>query len=186
MRGRFIRFHLGRVLFLLVGVGALSLCLSAQSNALNQTKDDVSAAYLYKLMNYTRIDKSVRVEEGAYVLGICASDQTFENIKNTLAGKIAGGMELRIVSLNEAESCEGCDVVFLEEECVSRLVGKAGDSKSAPLLVGVGLAFMDNGGDVAFVLNDDSGIGFIVNRRKAADKGFRFTAYLLKNALGVR
>lgn len=150
---------------------------------------DVKAALLVTFLKFVERE-GAKPSTGTLVIGILGEDPFGESFEPVRGKPVMGRkLEVRPVSLEDAESLGACDLVFVsasEKDDLPRILA-ALESGSA-LTVGEVPGFLELGG-VANLLLSRAGksfeVGYEINQQAAHDRGLRIDTNILQRAARV-
>jgi hypothetical protein len=164
----------------IAAVLALTDALRSSVTAQSVSDSQVKAAYLYSFAKFVEWPARKFPEPSTPILFCLVSDPGFESeLNRTVKGKAVSGRAVRIVLVEEVEQARNCHVLFFNA-ARSRQTQRIleGIRGAAVLTVGEADDFLQEGGMIRFVLNDDR-VQFEVNHKAASQEGFYISARLL-------
>jgi hypothetical protein len=100
-------------------------------------------------------------------------------LESTVAGKAVGTRVIRIRHLSQPLEIQGCQILFLGKSQSGRIPSILSDLRKAPILtVGETSGFLDAGGMVCFLLEEDK-VRFEINQDAAGSAGLKIGSRLL-------
>jgi len=161
---------------------ALALLLPGHSLSYAQTvsEDQVKAAYLYNFAKFVEWPAQDFANPTAPIRLCLLSNQSFESELNQIVkGKAVAGHPVTVVPVKNAEQSHSCHILFIsssQDRQAQHIIEALRDT--SVLTVGETKGFVEKGGIVNFVLQDDR-VQFEVNRRAANQAGLRISSRLL-------
>lgn len=174
----------GKFLRVLALVGVLHRGLSAPV-AHESLEYQVKAAFLLNFVKFTEFPPSA-FRDGDSPITICVSgDDPFGNALDQLVkGETVGGRKVVAQRIKRVPVGKACQVLFLhafEKNTVETILAAVG---SGVLTVGEGEKFIQNGGMIAFVI-ENRRVRFDVNQAAAESAGLKLSSKLLTVAKAV-
>ena len=129
---------MGRALFLLCVVAwaswpAAPACSDQPSTALERT---VKAAFLYKFGGYIDWPSSAFATPGApFTIGVVGEDALARDLVDVVAGRLIGSRRVVVVALNETESIEGIQMMFIGQSAAPRIASLVRAAQERPVLI---------------------------------------------------
>lgn len=181
-----VRIQGSRVCVLGTIVVLAAQCCALSALAQTVSEDEVKAAYLYNFAKFVEWPERNFANPSSPILLCVLSDQSFEaQLKRIVTGKNIAGHPVSVIPLQNAEDSRRCHVLFINSsrsrqlhDIVELLRG------SSVLTVGEADRFVQDGGMINFVLQDDH-VQFEVNHRAANAAGLHISARLLSLAKAV-
>ena len=169
---------------LLIAAAAAALALSAPP-AVTQSQGELTlkAAFLY---NFTKFidwpDSAFTGTSAPFTVCVFADDRFRREVQSTLNGEKVRGRSIEMAPMN-TEDLKHCHLVYFSGAEADRHSKQLPELRKSPVLtVGEGLTFLDQGGQIAFVLESDR-VRFSVSRRAVAAAGLNVSSKLLRVAL---
>ena len=146
----------------------------------------VKAAFLY---NFTKfIDwPSAAFPDAAAPFTVClfAGDDFRREVETMMTGEQVHGRRVALASPQDADDLKGCHLVYFSREHGDRASRRLTAVREAPVLtVGEGRRFLDQGGLIAFSIDNDR-VRFDISKRAAERAGLNISAKLLRVARSV-
>lgn len=140
----------------------------------------VKAAFLFHFVQLVEWPAgSLGNEINPLTLCTIGDDPFRGDLEGTLAGKTVEGRALRVRHLKPTEQVQGCQVVFVSRNDVSRLVPLLEELKNGPILtVGESEGFVLQGGMIGFCLVDNK-VRFEINLEAAERARLKLSSRLL-------
>jgi hypothetical protein len=161
----------------------LFVAASSFSHAQIAREDQVKAAYVYNFAKFVEWPARDFATATAPIRICVMNDHSFETELNQIVnGKTIAGRPVSIVGAQDADQCRRCQVLFVnssQERQVRPIIQALRDS--SVLTVGETTGFLDEGGIINFVTQDDR-VQFAVNHRAADRAGLRISSRLLSVA----
>ncbi len=128
---------------------------AAEPSAL--AEHQIKALYLFNFTRYVEWPADSFAFAGApFTIGILASPEIGEDLREITRGKSVNGREIRVLSLEEERAAKDCQMVFVGGADPSRVAETLQVTGSAAVLtVGETEDFADRGGVVNFVRQDN-------------------------------
>ena len=170
---------LGTVLLLLLPGPPLS-CAQTVSEY------QVKAAYLYNFSKFVEWPARAFASPVAPIRLCVLKDQAFESeLNQVVKGKVVGGRAVTVVPVQTAEQSLGCQILFIasSQDKQSRQIIDTLRNSSV-LTVGESEGFVEKGGIINFVLQDDR-VQLEVNHKAATQAGLHISSRLLSVAKRV-
>jgi uncharacterized protein DUF4154 len=160
----------------------LMLCAALHAQAPVAGEKTVKAAFLYNFTKFVAWPPSA-FEGTSRAFTVCVfADPAFgRDIEDMLAGETVAGRPLRVVR-PEGEDARGCHMAYFAGADAERALRAV---RQAPVLtVGEGTRFLEQGGLISFVLEDNR-VRFDVNKRAVDSAGLTISSKLLRVARNV-
>jgi hypothetical protein len=160
----------------------LALLLPGHSLSYAQTvsEDQVKAAYLYNFAKFVEWPARNFTNPTDPIRLCVLSRQAFESELNQMVkGKTIAGRPVAVVPVQRGEQARSCHILFIDssqDRQVQHIIEALRDT--SVLTVGETEGFVEKGGIVNFVLQDDR-VQFQVNHRAANQAGLRISSRLL-------
>jgi YfiR/HmsC-like len=176
---------------LLVKSLALALCLASPLLGLEDESSRileyrVKAAFLYNFARFVTWPSRLESETGVVVIGILGPDPFGDLLESTVAGKTVSGRPFEVRRFSTAAEAADCHLVFITqsekhsvEEAIAALHG------TATLTVGESEGFVDQGGMIGFVIQDQA-VRIDINLDAAREEGLEVSSQLLRVARTIR
>ncbi len=170
-------------LLLLLIVVAIPACVQAQAKT---EEYHVKAGFLFHFAQLVDWPASAA---GTSDFALCMlGDDPFQGqLESTLDGKAIGTRPIHVLHLKQAQEARNCQVLFIsnsEDQRLPKIIGDLGNS--AVMTVGEANDFIERGGMIRFVLDQDK-VRFEINLKAADPAGLKFSSRLLllaKNVFG--
>lgn len=169
-----------------VGAALLLLFAGQLSSAQTMTEYQVKAAYLYNFAKFVEWP-SRAFENPTAPIRLCVLNyQSFESELNQMVeGKTIAGRPVAVVPVENGEQSHSCHILFVnssQDRQVQHIIEVLRDT--SVLTVGETIEFVEKGGIISFVLQDDR-VRFQVNYKAANRAGLRISSRLLSVATRV-
>jgi uncharacterized protein DUF4154 len=158
-------------------------CAQAQAKA---EEYHVKAGFLFHFAQL--VDWPAGAGGGSDFVLCTLGDDPFEGqLETTLDGKAIGARPIHILHLKRSQEVRSCQVLFIsnsEDQHLPKILGDLGTS--AVMTVGEAADFIERGGMIRFVLDQDK-VRFEINLKAADPTGLKFSSRLLllaKNVFG--
>jgi len=158
-------------------------CVQAQAKA---EEYHVKAGFLFHFAQL--VDWPAGTGGGSDFVLCTLGDDPFEGqLETTLDGKAIGARPIHILHLKQSQEGRSCQVLFIsnnEDQHLPKILGDLGSS--AVMTVGEAADFIERGGMIRFVLEQDK-VRFEINLKAADPTGLKFSSRLLllaKNVFG--
>lgn len=146
----------------------------------------IKAAYVYNFAKFVEWPAN-NFPNPTTPIRICVlNDRSFEAGLNHIAnGKAIGGRPVNIVAVENVDECHACHILFVNssQDRHARQIIEVLRATSV-LTVGETKDFVDEGGIIGFIVQDDR-VQFRVNHRAANQAGLRISSRLLSLARQV-
>ena len=156
-------------------------CLSAAVRAQETREEQVKAAFLYNFTKFVDWPDSALPPSSPFVVCVFADDGFRKELEAILSQEQVRGRHITIAPPN-VDDIRSCHLVYFargEAERHSKMLAAA---KQAPVLtVGEGRRFLEQGGLIAFMLENDR-VRFAVSKRGADAAGLAVSSKLLRVA----
>jgi hypothetical protein len=170
-------------------VGAVLLLLFAGqqlSSAQTMSEYQVKAAYLYNFAKFVEWPARAFENPTAPIRLCVLNYQSFESELNQMVeGKTVAGRPVAVVPVENGEQSHSCHILFVnssQDRQVQHIIEVLRDT--SVLTVGETIEFVEKGGIISFVLQDDR-VRFQVNYKAANRAGLRISSRLLSVATRV-
>jgi hypothetical protein len=165
---------------LLAACSLLRPPLAAQQREAGETA--LKAAFLYNFTKYVEWPAAAFAKQGQFRVCVFADPAFTREIEAILAGERVGSRTVRVIApdFSEVRSCHLA--YFADADRGAQLV--AGLRQAPVLTVGEGPRFLEQGGIISFVLEDDR-VRFDINRRGVDRAGLTISSKLLRVARHV-
>ena len=151
-----------------------------QPRAEVMTEDQVKAAYLYNFAKFVEWPTEEFSSPDAPMQFCVLDDRPIESGLNQLTkDKKIEGHPLSVATVQNAEAARDCHIVFIsstQAASVRRIIDTLHDKRA--LTVGETQGFLDSGGMINFVMENDH-VRFEVNHRAAVKAGLHISSRLL-------
>jgi YfiR/HmsC-like len=166
----------------------LLLLLSGPHLSCAQTVSEyqVKAAYVYNFSKFVEWPAQAFPSSAAPITLCVLNDPAFESELNPIVkGKIVAGRTLTVVPVQNGEQARRCQILFIDssQDRQSRQIIDALRNSSV-LTVGESPGFVEKGGIINFVLQDDR-VQLQVNHKAATRAGLHISSRLLSVAKRV-
>jgi len=144
-------------------------------------EDGVKAAFLYNFTKFIEWPSSA-FADGSSPFVVCAyADASFrQKLEEILLGEQVRGRPITVAAVGEDP--RGCHLLYFSKEESVRQAGVLSKLRQAPVLsVGEGRLFLEQGGLIAFMLEDDR-VRFAISKRGADAAGLTISSQLLRVA----
>lgn len=160
------------------------LCRSHPLFAQSTLEDDVKAAFLY---NFTKFVEWPPPSQADEPFRLCAiADPAFlAAVDRTIADETVGGRRLVRVEPQSVDEARGCAILYVGKSAGERGVHLAAGVRDLPVLtVGEGTRFLEQGGAIGFLL-DNNRVRFDISARSLQRSGLKASSKLLRVARTV-
>lgn len=162
---------------------AIALVGTLSAQATKPGADAIKAAFLY---NFTKfVDWPERAfADASSVFHVCVyADPGFRRLLKEILGKeLFRGRPIAISELDNGDDLTGCHMVYFDAAHLDRSAARLPALKQAPVLtVGEGVRFLQQGGVIAFLV-DENRVRFDISRRGAEAAGLAVSSKLLRVA----
>lgn len=168
-------------------LSALLHLSAASGQETSSSEYAVKAAFLYHFAQFVEWPATAfRDANGPFVYCTVGVDPFRGALDSALKGKAVAGRGFEVRHLKQTQEAHGCHLVFMGED-LKREVGQAAAAlRGSPvLLVGESEGFVDDGGMVGFLLEDNK-VRFEVNLEATERAGLKLSAKLLALAKTVK
>ncbi len=107
--------------------------LSAQANSQSSQDYAVHANIIYRFTKY--IDWPQDKKKGDFIIGVAGDTPLFEEMKNSIEGKMVGDQKIVIKKFSSSSAFTGCSILFVSEEASGAIKKIASRTAWAPLLI---------------------------------------------------
>jgi YfiR/HmsC-like len=163
-----------------LGILLLACAPGLTSYAQSVSEDQVKAAYVYNFAKFIAWPSGA-FSGPAAPLGFCVlDDRSFEaELTQIIKGKTVGGRAVMVVSVQNGEQSRNCHILFIGSSQAGKIRHIiAAVQNTSVLTVGEIKGFVEDGGIINFVLEDDR-VQFQVNHKAAKQAGLSISAKLL-------
>jgi hypothetical protein len=146
----------------------------------------VKAAYVYNFSKFVEWPAQAFASPTAPIRLCVLNGPAFESELNPIVkGKMVGGRAIAVIPVQNAEQARQCQILFIDssQDKQSRQIIDALRDSSV-LTVGESAGFVERGGIINFVLQDDR-VQFQVNHKAATQVGLHISSRLLSVAKRV-
>jgi len=172
-----------RARFLLVFAALLIRGAAPHAQAPPTGERAVKAAFLYNFTKFVEWPSSAfDGTSGPFTVCVFAGDGFGRDVDEMLSGESVGGRRLRVVR-REGEDARGCHIAYFTAGTEAERVLR-GVRRSPVLTVGEGKRFLEQGGLISFVLEDNR-VRFDVNKGAIDGAGLTISSKLLRIARTV-
>jgi len=168
-----VRKLLNLLLFSLIVFVASLQSVSAQENI-----HKVQSLYIYNFAKYIKWNNLGE----KFVVGIYASNEAFEQLREVLVVRTIGGKSFDVKKLETPEEASACHIVFIDNTHISKLKKIKDQADLQNTLVVTANDSIDKGAGISFVVRD-SKLKFKINVDACKQSGLNVSHNLL--ALGV-
>jgi YfiR/HmsC-like len=161
----------------------LGLLITAGTTGFAQSVEeyDVKAAFLFNFTKFIEWPPSDR-SSGNFIIGIFGDDPFGHVIDEQTRGKTVNGRQIEIRRLKDPAEAKDCHIVFVTSTDKKKNQELLDATNRSPVLtVGETKDFLNQGGVIAFAMNDNH-VGVIINNTVAVAGGFKVSAKLLSLA----
>lgn len=162
---------------------ALLLLAPGPSSAQTTSEYQVKAAYIYNFAKFVEWPAQDFASPTAPIRLCLLNDQSFESDLNQIVkGKKISGRPITVAPVQNGEQSRGCHILFINSSHNSeaqRIIEVL--RNTSVLTVGESPGFVEEGGIINFVLQDDH-VHFQVNHRAADQGGLHISSRLLSVA----
>ena len=156
-------------------------------------EEQVKAAFLYNFVRFVEWPQSAFTSESAPItIGVLGNDEFATRLATLLKEKKAHSRSFDVKKLGNPSEATGCQMIFVAQSESKKATQVVEATKKQPaLLVGETDDFLDNGGIINFV-RDNNQLRFDINPKAAEDRKLVISSHLLrlarktKNAGGVQ
>ena len=154
--------------------------LSAQRPEVDE--DGVKAAFLYNFTKFIDWPSSAFAADSSPFVVCAYADAGFrKKLEEILQGEQVRGRPITIAA-GEVEDARGCHLLYFSKDATGRQARILAPLRQAPVLsVGEGRPFLEQGGLIAFVLENNR-VRFAVNKRGMDAAGLTISSQLLRVA----
>ena len=179
-----VKTPLIRVWLLLFGVACVLLLPGhSLSYAQTATEYQVKAAYLYNFAKFVEWPARDFATPTAPLQLCVLNDQSFESeLNQAVKGKTVAGRPVAVIPVQNGEQSRSCHLLFISSSHstqVQHILEVLRDTNV--LTVGETKGFVEEGGIITFVLQDDH-VQFHVNHKAATQAGLHISSRLLSVA----
>jgi hypothetical protein len=144
----------------------------------------IKAAYLYQFGRYVQWPADTFPSpEAPFVIGVLEQDPLLPNLQQIARVKTIQGRPIRIQQFSSPEKAGACHVLFVSSAIApaipTKIIRQLSDQHM--LLVGDDSTFLESGGMLAFVIEDNN-VRVQINRKAAERAGLTISAKLLQVA----
>jgi hypothetical protein len=166
---------------ILAGVG---LCSALASSAQGTLENDVKAVFLYNFTKFIAWPAPASAPDAFHICTI--ADQEFtRTLDRTIAGESVDGKPLVRTEPRSANDFRKCAILYIGPAQADRAAHLIAPVRDLPVLtVGEGRPFIDQGGSIAFVLENNR-VRFDINMRALQRAGLKASSKLLRVARTV-
>ena len=160
---------------------ALLIATSAQGSLPHE--DAVKAAFLYNFTKFVDWPEGAFAGSGApFNVCVYADDGFQRELRSILSNEQVRGRRITITPLKNGDDLRTCHLVYFGPQHLDRSARRLPTLKQAPVLtVGEGRRFLEQGGLIAFLLEDNR-VRFDISKRAADAAGLIVSSKLLRVA----
>jgi hypothetical protein len=164
----------------------LLLICTAGETAAQTAEDAVKAAFLYNFTRYIEWPAAALGPEATFHVCAAAQPAMAAEIEAMLRGEEVQGRPVRLLTHPTGDGTLPCHVFYFGATAGEHADGALASLKGAPVLtVGEGPSFIDRGGMITFVLENDR-VKFDINKTAIDRAGLAVSSKLLRVARHVR
>ena len=156
-------------------------CLSAANSAQETREEQVKAAFLYNFTKFVDWPESAFAASSPFVVCVFADEGFRKELETILSHEQVRGRQIAVAPPH-LEDIRGCHLVYFgrgESERRGKMLAAA---RQAPVLtVGEGRRFLEQGGLIAFLLENER-VRFAISKRGADTAGLGVSSKLLRVA----
>ena len=143
----------------------------------------VKAAYLYNFSKFVEWPTQAFASPTAPIRLCVLNDPTFElELNPVVKGKVVGGRAVTVVSVQNGEQSRSCQILFIDSSQGRQSLAIIEALRDTSVLtVGESPGFVEKGGIVNFILQDDR-VQLQVNHKAATQAGLHISSRLLSVA----
>jgi hypothetical protein len=168
-------------------VAACGLGLGAVRGAGAQPtlENDVKAVFLYNFTKFIEWPPPAAPQAGAFRVCVLADAGFSQAVDRTIAGETVDGRPLERIEPQSPDQVRSCGILYVGRPYTERTARFIAVARNLPVLtVGEGPAFLQQGGAIGFVLENNR-VRFDVNVAAAQRSGLRVSSKLLRVARSV-
>ena len=174
-RGR--RVRTGWAALLLLAIASLSVPVSAQGTR----EEQIKAAFLYNFTKFVDWPDTALPPSSSFVVCVFADDGFRKELEAILSHEQVRGRQITVAP-PQVDDIRSCHLVYFARGESERHPKMLEAAKQAPVLtVGEGRRFLEQGGLIAFMLENDR-VRFAVSKRGADAAGLGVSSKLLRVA----
>jgi hypothetical protein len=169
------------------GILCIGAILRAHPAAQRQNDENsIKAAFLYNFTKFVDWPESAFPGSGApFTMCVFANDGFRQELEAIMRGEQVRGRMVTVAVPDAADDLKSCHVVYFGADEGDRAAKWLPAVRQVPILtVGEGRRFIDQGGQIAFTLEDDR-VRFDISKRAADAAGLNVSSKLLRVARQV-
>jgi hypothetical protein len=166
----------------------VALLLAAPLSARRQTgADAIKAAFLYNFTRFVEWPAAAAAgADGRFHVCVAAEPAFVAHIETMLKGEDVNGRPVSLAVPDPPDPARSCHLVYLGAAHAQRAARLVAALRRAPVLtVGEGAAFVEKGGMIAFILEDNR-VKFDINKAAVDQAGLSVSSKLLRVARHVQ
>ena len=180
----FLRCRRGRIATALAACG-LGLGVVSSAAAQPTLENDVKAVFLYNFTKFIDWPAPAAPQPGAFRVCVLADADFAQAVDRTIAGETVDGRPLERLEPQSPDQVRSCGILYVGRSHTERSARFIAAARNLPVLtVGEGSAFLQQGGAIGFVL-DNNRVRFDINVAATQRSGLRVSSKLLRVARSV-
>jgi hypothetical protein len=180
----FLRLPAGRLRTAALA-GVLLLLAARFSEAQPTLENDVKAVFLYNFTKFIEWPPPAAPAGGAFRLCLLADADFADAVDRTITGETVEGRHLERVEPQSPDDVHNCAILYVGRRHSERAVRFLAAARNLPVLtVGEGPAFLEQGGAIGFVLENNR-VRFDISTVAMQRSGLRVSSKLLRVARTV-
>jgi len=179
-----------KTLFLMFSFACLT-CISLPSLATDQFNLDnenqlkinkIKSAYLYNFLKYITLPQHPDKSDKNYFSVCIFGNNPFGRALDSLSGRIAKGLEVKVKKLTELKETLDCDIIYVSQSEINNIDNLFAMLKNNSILTVSDITdFAHKGGVIGFITHNEK-IGIEINLNNARQANIRISASLLEIA----
>jgi hypothetical protein len=166
--------------------GVMVLLCEPLQAGIAQAEDRIKAAFLYNFTKFVEWPPSALAANRPFHVCLAAGAAAIGEIENMMRGEAVRERPVQVIARAAADSPAACHLFYFGTEESERAARALATLKRSPVLtVGEGAAFIERGGMIAFVLEDNR-VKFDINKTAIDRVGLAVSSKLLRVARHVR
>lgn len=161
------------------------VCPAAAASAQPTIENDVKATFLYNFIKFVEWPAAPSPSTAPFRLCVLADPEFTRAVDRTIAGESVEGRHLERVEPQSVDELSTCAILYVGREHVDRSARLLAAARDLPVLtVGDGAQFVERGGAIGFVLENNR-VRFDVSARAVQRSGLKVSSKLLRVARSV-
>jgi len=172
-------------LLILLMCSSLPSLAADKFNFENENKlkiNKIKSAYLYNFLKYITLPKDPRKSGKGYFSVCILGNNPFGTALDSLSGRMAKGLEVKVKKLNELKESIDCHIIYVSQSKINDIDSILATLRDDSILTVSDITdFAHKGGVIGFITNNEK-IGIEINLDNARQANIRISASLLEIA----